>query len=246
MAAVGAETEAQQKLLARFGRKFAAGEVIFRDGEPATQAFLLQHGRVRLIKRVGASERSLRIVRVGQLFGESALLSGSRRSVTAIALEDGEALTFDRETFQQVIAASPAVGVRVVEEIVRRLRDTEDQIEILMTEDSRAKVLMALIKLGQHAIAEQGKERNEAITLDVSPMELSARVGLDVETVRRTVQQFRQSDYVQIANEKVVIPRIDALFELESLLAVRGQIAGSARDGAGTPQATKSKSSSEN
>jgi CRP-like cAMP-binding protein len=50
-------------LLSRYGRKLAPGTVIFRDGEAADFAFLLESGRVRLFKQVGAAERSLRVVR---------------------------------------------------------------------------------------------------------------------------------------------------------------------------------------
>ena len=62
----------QSRLLSRFGRRFAAGEVIFEQNAPSVEAYLLQEGRVRLIKRVGTSERSLRVVRPGDLFGEQA------------------------------------------------------------------------------------------------------------------------------------------------------------------------------
>src|SRR5687767_1934395 len=76
-------------LRARFGRRFEVGDVIFREGEEGTTAFLLEEGRVRLIKRVRGIERSLMMLKPGDLFGESALLSGAPRSSTAIALTGG-------------------------------------------------------------------------------------------------------------------------------------------------------------
>src|SRR4029079_10693606 len=117
----------QERLLARFGRQFAAGDVLFRDGDAATEAYLLQEGRVRLIKRVGAMERSLRVLRPGDLFGESALVKGTPRNSTAVALSEGVALALDQATFQQVLATNPAVGTRVLQQLIRRLRDAEDQ-----------------------------------------------------------------------------------------------------------------------
>src|SRR5262245_42688853 len=121
-----------ERLLSRFGRRFAAGDVIFEAGGLATEAYLLQEGRVRLIKRAGASERSLRVVRPGDLFGEHALLPGTARTSTAVALVDSTALALEPSTLEHLLAGNPAVGSRVLHQLIRRLRDAEDQIEILM------------------------------------------------------------------------------------------------------------------
>ena len=74
----------EDRLIARYGRRFAPGTVVFREGEPSDVVFLLQSGRIRLFKQVGAVERSLRVVRPGDLFGELALLSGARRQSTTV------------------------------------------------------------------------------------------------------------------------------------------------------------------
>lgn len=216
------EKSEQERLLARFGRRFAAGEVLFSDGEAATEAFLLQEGRVRLIKRVGTIERSLRVLRPGDLFGESALMPGAARSSTAVALSDGVALALDQATFQHVLSSNPAIAARVLQQLIRRLRDAEDQIEILMLRDSQSKIVVALLKLVHQSESRGGGP----VPLNISPMELSTRVGLDVDTVKRNVQQLRDSGYVQIVDERVEIPDPDALSELYGLLGVKSQIVG--------------------
>lgn len=213
----------QERLLARFGRRFHAGEVLFNEADAATEAFLLQEGRVRLIKRVGAMERSLRVVRPGDLFGESALIQGTPRNSTAVALSDGAVLALDHDTFQHVLSSNPAVGTRVLHQLIRRLRDAEDQIEILMLRDSQAKVVVALLKHAQQAAA---RGVDGAVTLSVSPLDLSVRVGLDVDTVKRTVQQLREAGYVSIVDETIEIPDADGLRELYNLLGVKDQIRG--------------------
>lgn len=215
----------QQRLLERYGRAFRAGEVFFQAGEPAREAFLLQEGRVRLVKRAGAAERLIGIVRPGDLFGESGLLPGSMRTSTAIALVDGTALTLDQATFEHVFGTSPAAGLRVLQQLIRRLRDAEDQIELLMLRDSQIKVVVALLQLAQESARAQG-EAHGGLIISVTPLELSARVGLDVETVKRNVLQLRNNGYVQIVDERVEIPDLDALRELKSLLDVKDEIVG--------------------
>lgn len=223
----GPNTEGQARLLSRYGRRFAAGTVLFRDGEPAVEAFLLQDGRVRLLKQAGRMERSLRVVRPGDLFGESALLRGATRSSTAVALDDGVALAFDHATFEQVLATSPEVASRVLSQLMRRLRDAEDQIEILMLRDGQSKVVVALMKFAQQeqlAAATDGQ-----ISLTLSPLELSAQVGLDVDTVKRIVAQLRETGHVRIQDERVEVPSLDSLRDLYSLLGIKDQLRGQAQ-----------------
>ncbi len=216
-------SEFHQRLLDRYGRQFSAGEVIFADGDEAKEAFVLHRGRVRLIKRIGAVERGLRILRPGDLFGESALMHGAPRNRTAVALEEVVALALDQETFQQVLFSNPEVGARMLQQVVRRLRDAEDQIEILMVRDSQSKVVVALLKLAQQA---QLDRPGSKVELPLSPMELSTQVGMDVDTVKRVVQQLRDSGYIRIVEENVEIPDVDAVLELVSLLEVKDQLAG--------------------
>jgi len=221
-----AGTDEQSRLVSRFGKRFAAGEVIFEAGTPATEAYLLQEGRVRLIKKVGASERSLRVVRPGDLFGEQALAPGVTRTATAVALVESSAIVLEHATFEHVLTSNPVVGTRVLHQLIRRLRDAEDQIELLMLRDSQVKITAALLQLCQEA--QRGRPKAaDSIALSVSPMELSVRVGLDVDTVKRNVQQLRTSGHVRIDGEQIQIPDLEGLRELRRLLELKDEIAGS-------------------
>lgn len=217
-------TDEQEQLVARFGKQFHAGEVLFADGEPANRAFLLLEGRVRLVKRVGGIERGLRICRPGEVFGEGALLEGALRNTTAVAVDDGLGLAFDAATFQQVVSGRPEVGARLLKQLVHRLREAEDQIEIILLRDGQSKIVVALIKLAQRQHAPHGEAG--PIALSVSPLELSTYVGLDVDTVKRNVRDLRAAGYVKIDNERVEVPDLGALVELYGLLSVKEQIVG--------------------
>jgi len=213
----------RERLLARYGRRFSSGQVIFREGDTGPEAFLLQEGRIRLIKRVRAVERSLMVLKPGDLFGESAFIAGASRSSTAIALSDGAALAFDNATFQTLLENNRSVASRIVQQLVRRLRDAEDQIEIMMLRDTQSKIVNALLKLAQQV---QPDGRSGAF-LQISPMELSTRVGLDVETVKRGVQKLREGQYVRVVDEKVEIPDVESLRRLFQLLGLKDEIQGS-------------------
>ena len=88
---------------------------------------------------------------------------------------------------------------------------------------------MALIKLGQQQLAQDGRP-NGQVALTLSPLELSAHAGLDVDTVKRIVAQLRDRGYVSIQDERVELPDLDNLRELYGLLGVKDQLRGPTRE----------------
>lgn len=210
---------ASRQLIERFGRPFVQGDILFREGEPATHAFLLQQGRVRLLKRVRMVERSLSMLRPGDLFGEGALMpEGALRASTAVAVSDGIMLSLDKPALRTIVERFPQLSERILTQLVRRLRDAEDQIEVLMLRDSQSKVVSALLKMARNSPG--------PIELMVSPVDLSSRVGLDVDTVKRTVQRLRDQQYLRIVGERVEIPDVDALRRLYALLGTKDELRG--------------------
>jgi CRP-like cAMP-binding protein len=222
-AASDIEPQERARLLGRFGRRFAAGDVLFQEGTPAVAALLLQEGRVRLIRRVAMTERSLAVVRPGDLFGEGALLDGGTYGSTAVALTEGVVMALDRETFRTLLRSYPLVAVRAVDQLARRLRDAEDQIELMMLRGVQSKVTSALLKLAGRATG--------FAELSISPVELSTRVGLDVEAVKRSVTRLRERNYLRISGERIEIPDVDALRRLYALLGTKDELAGPSDDG---------------
>lgn len=212
------------RLNARFGVEFVAGEVLFHEGEPGTEAFFLQEGRVRLLKTVRGEGRSLMVLRPGDLFGESALLVGAPRSSTAVALTAGTALALDQNTLQAMLEQNPAVASRVVKQLVRRLRESEDQLEIAMLKDTQSKVVASLLKLAREARASSSATPTTPVSIDVTPMELATRVGLDVDAIKRAVQELRDAQYVRVIGERIEIPSVDALERYFGLLGLKNSL----------------------
>jgi len=214
----GVPAPERARLLGRYGQKLAAGTAIFHEGAVANETFLLQAGRVRLLKRVGMSDRSLAVLKGGDLFGEGALMDGTTYGSTAVALADSVVLALDRTTFRSLIGKHPAIAAHVIEQLVRRVRDAEDRIEILMIRGVQSKVTSALIKLAGRT--------SGAAEVTISPVELSARVGLDVEAVKRIIQRLRDREYVVIRGERIEIPDVEALRRLYSLLGAKDELEG--------------------
>ena len=226
--------EERASLFGRYGRRFSAGDTIVREGTPATETLLVHEGRVRLLRRVAMTDRNLAVLRPGDLFGEGALLEGASYGSTAIALSDGAALALDRATFRALLVRHPDVATRVVEQLVRRLRSAEDQIEIMMLRGAQSKVAGALVKLvtGPSGISSDAAVEVHATgaAVTISPVELSMRVGLDVDVVRRAIQRLRDRHYLRVSGERIEIADLEALRRLYVLLGTTDELAGRSSD----------------
>jgi CRP-like cAMP-binding protein len=207
-----------RELMPSYGRGFAQGDVLFREGDVAEEAYVLHRGRVRLVKRVRTAERSLAVLAAGDLFGESALTGTSVRTSTAIALTEGTLLVLDGASLGHVLEQFPHVSRRILLQLVGRVRDAEDQIEVLVHGDAPSKVVGALLKMAR------GVEGTAHFK--VSPIELAARVALDVETVKRAVLRLRSQHFVKIADEMIEIPDLSALRQFYALLGSKEALRG--------------------
>ena len=70
------------------------------------------------------------------------------------------------------------------------------------------------------------ERRPDGYVLSVSPLELSSRVGLDVDAVKRAVQQLRDGGYLRIRDETIIIPDLDAMRQLYELLGTKEEVRG--------------------
>jgi CRP-like cAMP-binding protein len=203
--------------LRQYGVTFEAGEVLFREGEVADRALLLDDGRVRIWKRLGGAERGLKVLGKGGLLGEDALCADAKRAATAIALVSGRAIAFDVQSLPVLLAQCPLLGAGLIEQLAQRARDAEDRIQIGSLRDSQSRVVLGLLRAAQTA----GSGR-----LSLSPLDLSARVGLDVDAVKHAVSLLREADYVRISDQQLEVPNVDALSELYGLLETGEEILG--------------------
>lgn len=207
------------KLVERFGRRFSAGETIYSEGDEGRACFLIQEGKVRLVKRVRAAERSLTVLHTGDIFGEDALLPRASRSATAVALNDVSALELDTQTFGVLISSNAEVASRLVTQLVQRLRDAEAQFENSILRDHPSRVVNTLLRVAQ--TEERGPDGH---VIHLSPMELSSRAGIDVDSVKRTVQQLRDGGYLKILDEAIVLPDLSPLQRLYELLGMKEDV----------------------
>ena len=170
----------------RFGRSFPTGQVLFQEGEPGSEMFVIQTGRVRISKVCPSGERTLAILGPGEFFGEMAILNAKPRTATATAIEDLHALVIDRRTFESMVLGNGEIALRMITRLARRLHSANAYIDILSRDDPRARVILGLGR----AAEEYGERVDGGVRLAVSTDDLASIVGLDVATVQGVIDRM--------------------------------------------------------
>jgi CRP-like cAMP-binding protein len=97
----------------------AAGEVLFKQGDPANRLYVIQHGRVRF-PELGE------VVGDGQVFGEVGLFAPQNaRTVSAVCDGDCSLYTITRETVLELYYQNPKFGLFLIRLVAGRVFESQ-------------------------------------------------------------------------------------------------------------------------
>ena len=102
---------------------YKAGEYVFREGETANYAYVLNDGQVDIIKTTEDGYLTLAKISKGTIFGEMALIDGQVRSAGALVAKDAVVTEVDSQNFQHYIRSNPVTAVNIMKRLSGLVRD---------------------------------------------------------------------------------------------------------------------------
>jgi len=109
--------------------RFAAGSMIFAQGDRGDSMFIVQSGDVNIHLPGDESRRiSLKDIARGEFFGELALFDDKPRSASALATSDTVLLELQRETLEQYLDKRPRAAMAILRTMSERLRETNTML----------------------------------------------------------------------------------------------------------------------
>ena len=105
-----------------------AGSYVFREGEAASCAYIVQDGCVEIVKSIDDNHTVLATIPKGGIFGEMALIDDAPRMASARMSEGGTLIIVNRKTFEEKMSRSdPFVRtlLRIFVDTIRRLQSGE-------------------------------------------------------------------------------------------------------------------------
>jgi CRP/FNR family cyclic AMP-dependent transcriptional regulator len=215
--------------LDRFARDYAAGTVLFEEGQPGDYMYVVQSGEVEIRRMVGETERVLAVLTPGEFLGEMAILNGRPRSATAIVRVDSRLLVIEGKTFEAMLRARPEIALRIIKALALRLDSANQQVELLLLPTPNHRVVQCLRHMAEEQLALANATLNSgtAILVPKRAEDIATRVGLPVYEVIEVLDRLRAARLVLlaedagIAGDGFIVPEVGKLSEFLEFLNLK-------------------------
>ncbi|MHB1844003.1 MAG: Crp/Fnr family transcriptional regulator [Deltaproteobacteria bacterium] len=175
----------------RLARHLEAGDRLFEEGDPGDSMYVVQSGRIRLFRRVGAIEVTIASLGPGELLGEMAVLEGLPRTACAVAEGPTLALELDRSLFEQMVRTNGEIALRMLRKLSSRLREADRQIGAFLTSSGAVRSLELV-----RGLARGAPDRRRELPAEFGAAYLATLAGVSLDEAREIEQRLRRAEIV--------------------------------------------------
>jgi CRP-like cAMP-binding protein len=185
-----------------FNRTYPKDAMIFSEGQPGEELYIIQRGSVKIVKIVDNNEVLLAVLKQGDIFGEMALLESKPRSASAIAYEDCTVLAVNRENFERMVGSQPQIITRLTQLLAERIWFIYKQLANTLISDPLGRMYDALlIQLEKNRVT----LGSSAYTFDFGPKELINMVGLPPADGNLVLRKLLENSKIRVMDNKVTV-----------------------------------------
>lgn len=171
----GIARAAQQRTLRR-------GDVLFREGDPGTELFVVEQGRIAIAnKSFDGRESVVALMEPGDVFGEMSLFDGHGRSAEARALEPSSVYAVPFEPLRALFREQPELLWGVVALLAGRIRNMDNVLADSVFLDVTGRTAKRLLELAGDS---------DEFQLPITQEELAGLVGASRERVNKAISSF--------------------------------------------------------
>lgn len=209
---------AEEALFQRFGKEIPKGTVLFREGDPGKEMYVLQSGLVAISKKVRDVEKVLAVLGPGEFFGEMAIISNKPRNASAIVESEARLLVIDPRTFEAMIRGNSEIAVRMIKKLAERLSDADAQIETLLLGDPNSRVVHHLLNLCQN----RGRQTDDGgIEVDFPAKDLPRELAVGEPAIRFMLFRLEKAGLIEQSGDRVVVRDTARLFDFLRYLEMK-------------------------
>lgn len=177
----------------------------FMQGDPATHAYVLVAGRVKMLQITPNGQQiTLRIMTLGQTYGGIALLNPQGGyPATAQAVENSTAMAWSTAQLRELAAKEPSISLNTMQLMHGYITELQDRQQALVSERVEQRIARVLLKLA----AQSGKKVEEGVLIDMplTRQDVAEMSGTTLFTVSRTLNEWERNGLLKIGREQVII-----------------------------------------
>jgi CRP-like cAMP-binding protein len=184
-----------------FNRIYKKNSMVFAEGEPGNELFIIQKGSVTIAKIVDENEVLLAVLKPGDIFGEMALLEAKPRNASAVAYEECQLLAVNRANFQKMISSQPQLIARLTTLLADRIWFIYKHLANSLITDTLGRMYDALlIQLEKNRVT---FNPYASYTFDFGPKELANMVGIPPKDANLLLRKMLENGKIVIENDKI-------------------------------------------
>ena len=193
----------------RFSKTFRKGDIIFCEYEPGDTFYLIQAGRVQVVRIIGDLEKNIAILNPGDYFGEMSILENVPRSATTIALDDVKALEFSRENFEVLTLGNPQIALKLLKGFVQRIYAQKRTFMILTLDDVEAKVADVFLMLAETQARGDDAADGRNVQINATVDDIAHWAGMPPDKCRNVINHFVSQRRLEVLPDKIVIRNLN-------------------------------------
>ncbi len=181
---------------------FAAGQVIYLEGEPAGYVYLLERGWVKATRMTRAGrEQGLLFLRPVEIFGDIAVFAGTPYPGTTTALEPVDAWRIPAGPLLDLVRADPELALVVIRRLSQRVLHYVDLVEDLSLRSVEARLANSLLQNAEPADGRLIVPRRAWATFD----EMAVRLGTVRDVLSRALKTLETEALVRVEKQTIVL-----------------------------------------
>ncbi len=185
-------------------KRFGKDDYVFFEGDPPSWLGVILEGRVKMIKHSeNGKDVVLDLIAPGEMLGEVTAFGEGPRPATAQAMEPTVVASIHQDDYIRLLKQYPALALRAIEELERRLREAQETIKSMAVERVERRIARILLKLA--ATTGSSNEDGIVIELPLTRQDIAEMTGTTVETAIRTLSKFRKKGLIQTKRGRVII-----------------------------------------
>jgi len=191
--------------------------IIVQAGDDGNAMFVLLNGSVKISYYApDGREVILSLLEEGAFFGEMSLLDKQPRSATVTTLETATIAQIRRRDFERLLLKKPELSLKLLSEVVSRLRRTSLILERISPMDVPHRLYSYLQDYCEHF----GKPHNDGVLIHLPTHQLIAdQLSTSRETISRAISSLKKEAIITPISSKEVCIDTDAIETL--LLALQ-------------------------
>ncbi|RBP99252.1 Crp/Fnr family transcriptional regulator [Bifidobacterium xylocopae] len=208
-----ARSEADQLIGALKEYTLPKGATIFRQGDTDRRMYLLERGRVKLVRQ--SPDRRIQLLSIhgrGEILGEIPVFDpagGTRTASAVVMVNDSKVAALERDDLFSWLDQHPRVAVDMLQVLAGRMRANNERISDLVFMDVPARLAKTLIDLARRF--GEPFEQGLMVPHDLTQEELAQLVGASRETVNKALMDFSNRKWISRKGRTIIIYHPGAL-----------------------------------